>query len=141
MSFGVCLFPQGGLSGNMEERPTCRVYIEILTCRAIFYHLEDSRSPENEREAERAQGARPPPLGARPGVSTNHVQSRGLCSTDLKDQGEPFNQCRFDPTTHVHLRELYKQTPWPLEEGNPHYSLAYFPERIQRERLLRVPTS
>jgi len=52
-----------GLSGNMEERPTCRDYIEILTCRAIFYHLEDSRSHENEREAERARGkgARPPP--------------------------------------------------------------------------------
>ena len=32
------------LSGNMEESPTRRVYIEILTCRAIFYHLEDSRS-------------------------------------------------------------------------------------------------
>ena len=51
-----------GLSGNMEERPTRRVYIEILTCAAIFYHLEDSRSHGNEREAERArgQGARPP---------------------------------------------------------------------------------
>jgi len=77
-----------GLSGNMEQRPTCRVYIEILTCHAIFYHLEDSRRHENEREAERArrQGARPPPLGARPEVSTNHAQSRGLCTTDLKDQ-------------------------------------------------------
>jgi len=50
-----------GLSRNMEERPTCRVYIEILTCRAISYHLEDSRSHGNEREAERARG-----LGARP---------------------------------------------------------------------------
>jgi len=52
-----------GLSRNMEERPTCQVYIEILTCAAIFYHLEDSRSDGNEREAERAwgQGARPPP--------------------------------------------------------------------------------
>jgi len=59
-----------GLSGNMEERPTCRVYIEILKCRAIFYHLEDSRSHGNEREAERArgQGAHPPPLGACPSV-------------------------------------------------------------------------
>ena len=47
----------------MEERPTRRVYIEILTCRAIFYHLEDSRSHGNEREGDRArgQGARPPP--------------------------------------------------------------------------------
>ena len=43
-----------GLSRNMEERPTCRVYIEILTCRAIFYHLEDSRSHGNEREGDPA---------------------------------------------------------------------------------------
>jgi len=52
-----------GLSGNMDERPTCRVYIEILTCRAIFYHQEDSRSQGNKREGDRArgQGARPPP--------------------------------------------------------------------------------
>jgi len=45
-----------GLSGNLEERPTRRVYIEILTCRAIFYHLEDSRSHRNEREGDRARG-------------------------------------------------------------------------------------
>jgi len=73
----------------MEERPTCQDYIEIFTCHAIFYHLEDSRSHENEREAEQArgQGARPPTLGARPGVVPNRVQNHGLCSTDLKDQG------------------------------------------------------
>ena len=45
-----------GLLGNMEERPTCRVYIEILKCRAIFYHLEDPRSHGNEREGDRARG-------------------------------------------------------------------------------------
>jgi len=58
----------------MEERPTRRVYVKILTCRVIFYHLEESRSHGKEREAERAQGlgARRPPLGARPGTSTNH---------------------------------------------------------------------
>jgi len=44
------------LSRNMEERPTRRVYIEILTCAPIFYHLEDSRSHGNEREAEQAWG-------------------------------------------------------------------------------------
>ena len=51
-----------GLSGNKEERPTCQDYIEISTHRAIFYHLEDSRSHEKEVEPERgqAQGARPP---------------------------------------------------------------------------------
>jgi len=110
-----------GLSGNMKERPTCQVYKEILTCRAIFHHLEDSRSHGNEREAERAQGqgARPPPLGARPGISTNHIQPRGLCSTDLKDQGEPFNQCRFDPTAHIHSKRLYKQGPLAPGGENP----------------------
>ena len=47
-----------GLSRNIEERPTRRGYIEILTCRAIILHLEDSRSHGNEAEAERglAQG-------------------------------------------------------------------------------------
>ena len=71
-----------GLSGIMDERPTRRVYIEILTCRAIFYHLEDSRSHENQAEAERglAQGARPP-------MVPNQSPIRGSCSTDLKDQG------------------------------------------------------
>ena len=56
-----------GLSGNKEERPTCRDYIEISTHRAIFYHLEDSRSHGNEREGKRArgQGARPPPAGSK----------------------------------------------------------------------------
>jgi len=95
----------------MDERPTRQVYIEILTCHAIFYHLEDSRSHGNEREAERArgQGARPPALGACPTTETNQVPSRRLCSTDIKDQGEPFNQC---------------WSPWPLEEAPLHpYSL------------------
>jgi len=45
-----------GLSENTEERHTHRVYIEILTWRAIFYHLEDSRSHGNKAKAERAQG-------------------------------------------------------------------------------------
>jgi len=78
-----------GLSGNMEERPTCRVYIEILTCREIFYHLEDSRSHGKEAEAERAQrqGARPPSLAARPDLESKQHSLRGLLSTDLKDQG------------------------------------------------------
>ena len=72
----------------MEERPIRQVYIEILTCRAICYHLEDSRSHRNEREAERArgQGARPPPLGAHPAIESNQDSFRGLRSTDLKDQ-------------------------------------------------------
>jgi len=32
----VFVYFRRGLSGNMEERPTRRVYIEILMCRAIF---------------------------------------------------------------------------------------------------------
>jgi len=102
----------------MEERPTRRVYIEILTCVPIFLGLEGSRSHTNEWEAERAhtQGARPTPLGARPPLVANQGESRGLCSTAFEDQGEPFNQCRFDPTAQIHLRGLYKQGPWPVEK-------------------------
>ena len=77
------------LSGNTEERPTRRVYIEILMCRTILCRLEDSRSHGNKREGERArgQGARPPPLCARPVPESNQDSLRELRSTDLKDQG------------------------------------------------------
>ena len=78
-----------GLSGNTEERPTRRDYIEILMCRAIILHLEDSRSHEKEAEAERGQalGARPVALGARPLLDSNQDTLSGKISTDLKDQG------------------------------------------------------
>ena len=77
------------LSGNTEERPTRRDYIETLTCHAIILHLEDSRSHGNEAEAERslAQGARPRDQGARPLLESNQDSLSGLRSTDLKDQG------------------------------------------------------
>jgi len=63
----------------MEERPTRQVYIEIITCRAIFPNLEESRSHGNKREAERArgQGACPPLLGTRPTAWANHAPSHG----------------------------------------------------------------
>ena len=100
-----------GLPENMERRPTCHVYNEIITCRAIFLNLEESRSHGNEWETERAQGqgACPPPLGARPGLGANQNQTLGSCSTDLKDQEKPCDQCRFDPTTQTHLKGLYNQ--------------------------------
>ena len=79
----VLLYFCRGLLGNTEERPTRQVYIEILTCRAIFYHLEDSRSHGTEAEAERTQGQ-----GARPAIVPNQGQLRGSCSTDSKDQGK-----------------------------------------------------
>jgi len=71
----------------MEERPTRQVYIEILTCTAIIQYLEEPRSHGNERETKRArrQGARPPPLGTRPGLRANQAPPRGSCSTDLRD--------------------------------------------------------
>jgi len=117
MSFGVCLFLQGvirkyggkaHISGLHRDINVPRNY---LTSRRV-------QKPRNERETgqARGQGARPPPLGARPSLGANQLQLRGSCSTDLKDQGKPYDQCRFDPTTHIHLEGLYKQTPWPLEE-------------------------
>ena len=107
-----------GLSGNTEERPTRRDYKEILTCRAIFYHLEDSRSHGNKAEAERAQGhgnkaetesARPTPLGARPPLLANQHESRGLCSTDSKDRGKSHDEGRFD-----RMVENNVGIPWEL---------------------------
>ena len=73
----------------MEERPTHRGYIEILTCHAIILHLEDSKSHRKEAEAERGQGlgARPVALGARPPAELNRDSLRTRRSTDLKDQG------------------------------------------------------
>jgi len=105
----------------MEERPTRRVYIEILTCAPIFLGLEGFRSHANEWEAERAHrlGAHPTPLGARPPMVANQGASHGLYSTTFEDQGEPFNQGRFDLTAQIHLRGLYKQGPWPLEKSIP----------------------
>jgi len=100
-----------GLSENMERRPTCHVYNVIITCHAIFLNLEESRSHGKERDTGRArgQGTRPPPFGARPGLGANHNQLRRLCSTDLKDQGKPCDQCRFNPTAQIHLKGLYNQ--------------------------------
>ena len=66
----------------MERRPTCQVYNEIITCRAIFLNLEESRSHGNEREAERARGQ-----GACPDLDSIQNSLRRLSSTDLKDQG------------------------------------------------------
>ena len=100
----VFIYFYRGLSENMERRPTCRFYNEIITCRAIFLNLEESRSHGNERETGRARGQ-----GARPGLGANQNQSPGSCSTDLKDQGKPCDQCRFDPTAQIHLKGLYNQ--------------------------------
>jgi len=80
----VFVYFSRGLSGNMEERPTRQVYIEILTCAPIFYHLEDSRSHGYEREVERARAQ-----GARPALVTNQGRSRGSCYTAFEDQGNP----------------------------------------------------
>jgi len=113
-----------GLSENMDRRPTCHVYNEIITCRAIFLNLEESRSHGNKRETEQArgQGARPAPLGARPGLRTNHIELHGLCSTDLKDQGKPCDHCQFDPTAQIHLKGLYNQgLSTPGGERRNHY--------------------
>ena len=97
-----------GLSGNMEERPTRRDYVKILTCCAIILHLEDSRSHETEAEAKRSLtlGGRPVGQGARPAPESNQDSALREISTDLKDESKPYNLCRFDPTAHMHLKGL-----------------------------------
>ena len=101
-----------GLSGNKEERPTCQDYIEISTHRAIFYHLEDSRSHGKKTEAERgqAQGARPGSLGARPPVGAKPGLFHSGYSTDLLDQEKHSTTSPIDPKTH-RRGGLYKETP------------------------------
>ena len=92
----------------MEERPTRRDYIKILTCRAIILHLEDSRSHETEAEVKRGLtlGARPGDQGAHPPPESNQDSALRQISTDLKDESKPYNLCRFDPTAHIHLKGL-----------------------------------
>jgi len=90
-----------GLSQNMERRPTFHVYNEIITCRSIFFNLEESRSHEKEAEAKRGQRQ-----GARPGLDPNRDSLSGLNSTDLKDKSKPYNQFRFDLTAQIHLKGL-----------------------------------
>ena len=85
----------------MERRPTCHVYNEIITCRTIFFNLEESRSHGNEQEEDRARGQ-----GYRPGQELDQDSASGLNSTDLKDQSKPYNQCWFDLTAHIHLKGL-----------------------------------
>ena len=92
------------LSENMKRRPTCHVYNEIITRRAIFLNLEESRSHRNERETGRARGQ-----GAHPGLGANHNQSPGSCSTAFEDEFKPCNQGRFDPMAQTHLKGLYNQ--------------------------------
>ena len=55
-----------GLSENMERRPTCQVYNEIITCRAIFLNLEETATGTNGRPI--GPGGRAPalPLGRPP---------------------------------------------------------------------------
>ena len=97
-----------GLSGNTEERPTRWDYIEILSCRAIILHLEDSRSHETEAEAKRGLtlGARKVGQGARPPPESNQDSALREISTDQKDESKPYNLCWFDPTAHIHLKRL-----------------------------------
>jgi len=101
-----------GLSGNKEERPTCRDYIEISTHRTILRHLEDSRSHETEAEAKlgQDQGARPGGLGARPPLEPDQDSLRSGYSTDLLDQEKHSTTSPIDPKTH-RRGGLYKQGP------------------------------
>ena len=128
----------------MKERPTCRVNDEIIIQHVIFPNPEDSRSHQNEREAERAPelGARPTSLGARPGVDPNQDKICRPSSIASEDQGKPSVQCRFDPTVQIQLKRLYNQSPWPLAEETPiHYSLSYFQGGFRVEVSLERITS
>jgi len=120
MSFVVYLFVQGVIRKYGGKAHTLGLHRDINVC-ANFSATRRVQKP-HERVEDRAGpaiGCPPYPQGARPPLLTNQHESHGLCSTASEDQGKPFDQGRFDPTTHVHLRGLYKQGPWPLKESNP----------------------
>jgi len=77
-----------GLSGIMEEKAhTSGLHRDINVPRN--YPTSRRVQKPRERTGDRTgsgQGARPPPLGARPGLRANQVQLHVSCSTDLKDQ-------------------------------------------------------
>ena len=106
-----------GLSGNKEERPTCRDYIEISTHRAIFYHLEDSRSHGKKAEAERgqAQGARLGSLGARPLLEPIQDSfARDIPPTYwIKKNIVPP---RLSTQKRIEGEDYIRRPPWPLEK-------------------------
>jgi len=94
----------------MEERPTRRVYIEILTCTTIIQHLEESRSHGNKAEAEwgLAQGAHPP-------VVPNQGPLRRVCPTDSKDRGKSRDYGRFDRMVENNMTWIDDvEIPWGL---------------------------
>ena len=69
---------------------TSGLHRDINVC-TNFLSSRRLQKPRERTEAERArgQGARPPPLGARPALVTNQGRSRGSCSTAFEDQGKP----------------------------------------------------
>jgi len=71
------------LSGNMEERPTHHVYIEILRPATIIRIEMDLKSEWTEAEVEQGLAQ-----GARPAVVPNQGPLQGLCPTDSKDRGK-----------------------------------------------------
>ena len=116
-----------GLSGNTEERPTCWYYIEISTHRAIFYHLEDSRSHGKEAEAERgiaATGSVRPTSEVDPHLELasgpNRIdpeQKRSKRVVTLSTSGDP----RVDPATRLIAAAAHRRChpPPPLPSLPP----------------------
>jgi len=109
-----------GLSENMKRRPTCHVYNEIITCRAIFLNLEESRSHGNERETGRArgQGARPRPWAP--------AQVSGPIWTKLLDRAPPTERIKENHAINVSLIRWPKFT-WKdyITKASPPLGLVY----------------
>jgi len=67
-----------GLSGT-EERPTRRDYIEILTCRAIILHLEETpEATGRKRRPNGAKGRAPALLPWAPALTWSPIRTLSL---------------------------------------------------------------
>jgi len=141
---GVCLFMQGVIRKYGGNAHMSGLHRDINVPRNFLSsrRLQKPRERMGGRTGPGA-GRAPSPLGRPPYYRDQSGPVSRIMLHWPKGSRRTVQSMSVWSTAQIHLRGLYKQTPWPLEEAilNPHYSLAYFPKRIQRERFLRLPTS
>ena len=104
----ICFYK--GLSGNKEESPTCRDYIEMSTHHAIFYHLEDSRSHGKKAEAKGARPRAPAPYWIPfENLFAHDVPPTYWIKNNVVPPRIPTQKC-------IEEEDYIRRPPWPLEK-------------------------
>ena len=91
-----------GLLGNTEERPTCRDYIEMSTCRAIILHLKTKE----------AKGTKRRPNGDWPWAPAQEIRAPVPLQSPIRtlfwDQAPPTQRIKDNRSINVGLIQ------WPI---------------------------